>query len=75
MTPQVLDKLKSNERRYEELTRLVSDSTVQADPATYRKHSKALSELQPLIDAYRERLRVDAELRRPVSLSDPAIRT
>jgi peptide chain release factor 1 len=63
MTPQVLDKLKSNEARYEELMRLVSDSTVQADPATYRKHTKALSELQPLIDAYRERLRVDAELK------------
>jgi len=62
MTPQVLDKLKANEARYEELTRLVSDSTVQADPATYRKHAKALAELQPLIDAYRERVRVGAEL-------------
>jgi peptide chain release factor 1 len=62
MTPQVLEKLKSNEARYEELTKLVSDSAVQADPATYRKHAKALAELQPLIDAYRERQRVDAQL-------------
>jgi peptide chain release factor 1 len=54
MTPQVLDKLKSVAARYDELTRLVSDPAVQADPPTYRTHSKALAELQPLVDRYRE---------------------
>jgi len=62
MTSQVLDKLKATEIRYDELTRLVSDPAVQNDPATYRKHAKALAELQPLIDAYRERQRVEAEV-------------
>ena len=55
MTPQVLDKLKSVEARYEELTRLISDAAVQADPPTYRTHSKALAEI--------------AGTRRPVSAS------
>ena len=42
MTPQVLEKLKSVAARYDELTRLVSDPAVQANPPTYRTHSKAL---------------------------------
>jgi peptide chain release factor 1 len=54
MTGQVLEKLKSMEARYDELTRLVSDPSVQADPPTYRTHAKALAELQPLVDRYRE---------------------
>ena len=54
MTPQVLEKLKSVEAKYEELTRLISDASVQADPPTYRKHSKALSELEDLVDRYRQ---------------------
>jgi len=54
MTPQVLDKLKATEARYDELARLVSDPAVQADPPTYRTHAKALAELQPLVDAHRE---------------------
>lgn len=54
MTPQVLDKLKASAARYEELTRRVSDPAVQADPPTYRTHSKALAELQPLVDGFRE---------------------
>ncbi|MEZ5320068.1 MAG: peptide chain release factor 1 [Vicinamibacterales bacterium] len=62
MTPQVRDKLVAAEARYEELMRLVSDSAVQADPPTYRTHSKALAELQPLVDTYREFQRVEAEL-------------
>jgi peptide chain release factor 1 len=62
MTPQVLDKLKSVEARYEQLMTLVSDAGVQADPPTYRKHSKALAELQPLVDAYREHQTLSGQL-------------
>jgi peptide chain release factor 1 len=62
MTPQVFDKLKATEARYEELTRLVSDPAVQADPAKYRTHSKALAELQPLIDNFHEHQRLSVEL-------------
>ena len=50
MTPQVFDKLKSIAARYEELTRLVSDPAVQADPPTYRTHAKELAELQETVD-------------------------
>jgi peptide chain release factor 1 len=58
LTPQVLEKLKSVEARYEELTRLLSDAAIQADPPTYRTHSKALAELQDLVDRSREYHRV-----------------
>jgi peptide chain release factor 1 len=54
MTPQVTEKLKSVEARYDELTRLLSEASVQADPPTYRAHSKALAELQELVDRSRE---------------------
>ena len=62
MTTSVLEKLKSVQGRYEELTRLVSDPAVQSDPPTYRTHSKALAELQPLVDRYREYLQAQDEL-------------
>ena len=62
MTPQVLAKLKSIAGRYDELTRLVSDSAVQADPPTYRTHTKALAELQPTVDCYHEIQQVEHEL-------------
>ena len=42
--------------------RLVADPAVQANPATYRTHTKALSDLQPLIDKYLEYKRVNDEL-------------
>src|SRR5579871_35851 len=54
MNPQVIEKLKSVEAQHAELLRLVSDAAVQADPPTYRTHAKALAELQPLVDRYRE---------------------
>ena len=63
MTPQVQDKLKSVAARYDQLMRLVSDATVQADPPTYRTHSKALAELQPLVDRYREYETLAAQLK------------
>jgi peptide chain release factor 1 len=58
----VVDKLKSVAARYEELTRLVSDPAVQADVPAYRTHAKALSEMQPLVDAWRTYAQVDGEL-------------
>ncbi len=63
MTPQVLDKLKSVEARYEQLMRLVSDASVQADPPTYRTHTKALAELQPLVDRYHEHAQLEQQLK------------
>jgi peptide chain release factor 1 len=62
MTPQTHDKLKSVTARYEDLTRLVSDPAVQADPPTYRTHSKALAEIEPLVESYQKFQQLDAEL-------------
>lgn len=50
----MLDKLNAVEARYDELTALVSNVTVQSDPNEYRKHTKALSEIQGLVETYRE---------------------
>jgi peptide chain release factor 1 len=63
MTPQVSEKLKSMEARYGELMRLVSDPMVQADQTVFRTHSKALVELQPVVEGYGQWKELDAERR------------
>ncbi|HJO39833.1 MAG: peptide chain release factor 1 [Vicinamibacterales bacterium] len=50
----MFDKLNAIETRYDELMRLVSDPAVQADPAEYRKHAKALAEIQTLVERFGE---------------------
>jgi len=50
----MLDKLAAEEKRYEELMALLGTSAVQNDPAEYRKHAKALSDLEPLVARFRE---------------------
>ena len=50
----MFEKLQAVEDRYDKLMSLISDPAVQANPAEYRTHTKALSELQPLVDKYRE---------------------
>jgi peptide chain release factor 1 len=62
MTSQTHDKLKSVTAKYEELTRLVSEPSVQADPPTYRTHTKALAEIEPLVEEYRKFQLLDSEL-------------
>jgi peptide chain release factor 1 len=62
MTPQVHDKLKSIAARYDELARLVSDSAIQANPQTYRTHTKELSELEPMVEALRRNDQLTDEL-------------
>jgi len=58
----MFDKLAAEEKRYDELTHLLSTAEVQADPNEMRKHSKALAELEPLVDKYREYKGVADEL-------------
>ena len=58
----MFDKLAAEEKRYDELTSLLSTTEVQSDPNEMRKHSKALSELEPLVDKYREYKAVASEL-------------
>src|SRR6185436_13444390 len=50
----MLNKLIAEEKRYEELTRLLSTNEVQSDQAEYRKHAKALAEVEPLVERFRD---------------------
>src|SRR5713101_5826692 len=50
----MLDKLSSEKQRYDDLMRLLGTTEVQSDPAEYRKHAKALAEVEPLIERFRE---------------------
>src|SRR5579872_2330165 len=50
----MFDKLAAEEKRYEELLHLLGKSEVQNDQSVYRKHAKALADLEPMIERYRE---------------------
>jgi peptide chain release factor 1 len=50
----MFDKLTATERQYEELLGLLGSAEVQSDPAEYRKHAKALSDIEPLVERFRE---------------------
>ena len=50
----MLDKLQSVEANYEELTSLLASPAVQSDSNEYRKHAKALAEIEPLVERFRE---------------------
>ena len=48
----MLDKLNSVEANYEELTALLATPSVQSDSNEYRKHAKALAEIEPLVEKF-----------------------
>jgi peptide chain release factor 1 len=48
------NKLSTVEGQYEDLMARLGTTEVQSDPAEYRKAAKALSELEPLVQKYRE---------------------
>lgn len=50
----MLDKLQTLEARYDKLLSMIADPAVQADPAEYRTHTKAVAEIQETVDVYRE---------------------
>ena len=50
----MFDKLSTVESQYEELTRRLGTTEVQSDQGEYRKAAKALSELEPLVEKFRE---------------------
>ena len=58
----MFDKLQGIEERYGRLMALISDPAVQADQQEYRKHTRSLSELQPLVEQFREYKAVVEEL-------------
>jgi len=58
----MLDKLNAVEANYEELTALLATPSVQSDSNEYRKHAKALAEIEPLVEKAREYKSVLKEL-------------
>jgi peptide chain release factor 1 len=73
----MFDKLTSEEARYEDLTRLLGTSEVQSDQAVYRKHAKALADLEPLVQQFREYKTTAQEIAQTeelVSAGDPDMR-
>ena len=66
----MLDKLQNIDTRYDELMALVSDLSVQADQNRYREYSKALSDIQPIVDKFREYKAVVNEIAQAQELAD-----
>jgi peptide chain release factor 1 len=58
----MFDKLSTVESRYDELMHRLGTSEVQADPAEYRKAAKALSDMEPLVQKYREYKAVEQDI-------------
>jgi peptide chain release factor 1 len=58
----MFDKLTAVEATYDELMQQLADPVVQADSVTYRKHAKTLSELEPLVERFREYKSVSQQL-------------
>jgi peptide chain release factor 1 len=71
----VFEKLASIEAKYEQLMTEMADPAVQADNAKFRGHSKALSEMQPLVERFREYKDVAAQVAATEEmLKDPDMR-
>ncbi len=73
----MLDKLTSVEHRYNELASLLGEPAVQGDPSEYRKHARALAEIEPMVERFREYKLVLAELEQAQELvrsGDPEMR-
>ena len=66
----MFDKLQGIEDRYDKLMALISDPAVQADQQEYRKHTRSLAEIQPLVEQFREYKAVVDELAETRELAD-----
>ncbi len=71
----MFDKLASEERRYEELMRRLGTAEVQSDPSEYRKLAKALAEVEPLVERFREYQTAVHDITQTEGLVAGAIRT
>jgi peptide chain release factor 1 len=50
----MFDKLAAIETKYDQLLAEMAEPAVQSDTARYRSHSKALSEIQPIVDHFKQ---------------------
>ena len=58
----MFDKLSTVESRYDELMHRLGTGEVQSDPVEFRKAAKALSDMEPLVQKYREYKAVDQDI-------------
>ena len=58
----MFNKLTATERQYEELLARLGSVEVQADSAEFRKHAKALAEIEPLVERFREYKGVERDI-------------
>jgi peptide chain release factor 1 len=71
----MFDKLASVEAKYEQMMAEMADPAVQADTARFRTNSKALADMQPLVDKFREYKDVVAQVNATEELlKDPDMR-
>src|SRR6476620_6476645 len=73
----MFDKLAAEEQRYEQLMARLGTAEVQSDATEYRKHAKALADVEPLVEKYREYKIVANDLRGAEELAasgDPDMR-
>ena len=68
----MFDKLQTLEIRYDELMAMLANSGMQADAKQYRTHSKALAEIQPLVEKFREYKAVSSEITETETLAKSA---
>ena len=66
----MFEKLESVARRSEELTKLLSDPAVLAEPETLRRYAKEQADLRPVVSAYHEYRKLQQELRDNQELLD-----
>jgi peptide chain release factor 1 len=71
----MIDKLIAVEAKYDQLMADMADPAVQSDTATFRSHSKALAEIQPLVEQFRRYKDVIAQITAAEDLlKDPDMR-
>jgi peptide chain release factor 1 len=71
----MFDKLTAEETRYEQLMAEMADPSVQSDNARFRENSKALAEIQPLVEQFRRYKDVVAQIEATQELlKDPDMR-
>jgi peptide chain release factor 1 len=71
----MFDKLASVEAKYDQMMAEMADPVVQADTSRFRTHSKALADMQPLVDKFREYKDVVAQINATEELlKDPDMR-
>ena len=68
----MFDKLNAVEQKYEEILARLGTAELQSDPSEYRKQAKAASEMQPLIDCFREYKNVAHDLAQTEELATAA---